>query len=63
MDLNRSYGRHCKFAAEGWDCVISNLVLHYIADLDAVYKNMHWTLKSGGIFLFNIEHPTFALSA
>lgn len=42
-----------------WDCVVSNLALHYIADLDRVFANVHRTLKTGGTFLFNIEHPSF----
>ena len=42
-----------------WDCVVSNLALHYIEDLDGVYRNVHRTLKPDGVFLFNIEHPTF----
>ncbi|MBQ2667789.1 MAG: class I SAM-dependent methyltransferase [Clostridia bacterium] len=47
------------YPAEAFDLVISNLVLHYIEDLDAVYRQVHRTLKAGGTFLFNIEHPTF----
>lgn len=42
-----------------YDLVISNLVLHYIADLEAIYKKVYNTLKPGGCFLFNIEHPVF----
>lgn len=42
-----------------WDCVISNLALHYIEDLGQVFQNVHKTLTPGGIFLFNIEHPVF----
>lgn len=42
-----------------YDLVISNLVLHYIADLDSVFKNVFSALKKGGYFLFNIEHPVF----
>ena len=42
-----------------WDCVVSNLALHYIENLDAVFQNVYRTLKPGGIFLFNIEHPAF----
>ena len=42
-----------------FDLVISNLVLHYIEDLETVYHLVCRTLKTGGIFLFNIEHPTF----
>lgn len=42
-----------------YDFVISNLVLHYIKDLETVYQNVYRTLKKGGHFLFNIEHPVF----
>lgn len=42
-----------------WDCVVSNLALHYIKDLDSVFQSVHKTLKKNGIFLFNIEHPCF----
>lgn len=42
-----------------WDCVVSNLALHYVANLDAVFANVRRTLRPGGVFLFNIEHPTF----
>ena len=47
------------YPAERYDLVISNLVLHYLEDLDAIYQRIHRTLKPGGVFLFNIEHPTF----
>ena len=42
-----------------WDCVVSNLALHYIADLDTVFGSVRRTLKKDGIFLFNMEHPVF----
>lgn len=47
------------YPAETYDLVISNLVLHYIADLEEVYRNVYQTLKKDGVFLFNIEHPVF----
>ena len=47
------------YPEETYDLVISNLVLHYLADLDSIYRCIHRTLKPGGVFLFNIEHPTF----
>ncbi len=47
------------YPKEKFDLVVSNLVLHYIEDLNAVYKNIYNTLKHGGTFLFNIEHPVF----
>ena len=47
------------YPENSYDCVISNLVLHYIDDLDAIYRNIYKTLKKNGVFLFNIEHPLF----
>ncbi len=47
------------YPAEKYDLVVSNLALHYIADLDTVFANVHKTLRHGGIFVMNIEHPTF----
>lgn len=42
-----------------YDFVISNLALHYIANLDLIFRKVFQTLKRDGIFLFNIEHPVF----
>lgn len=39
--------------------VFSNLVLHYVEDLTAVYRKVYQTLKPNGEFIFNIEHPVF----
>lgn len=47
------------YPKDAFDCVISNLVLHYIEDLNQVYKNVYRTLKKDGIFVLNIEHPSF----
>ena len=47
------------YPVDTYDLVVSNLVLHYIENLEEVYCLIHKTLKPGGIFLFNIEHPTF----
>lgn len=42
-----------------YDFVLANLVLHYIDNLETLYKSVYRTLKNDGIFLFNIEHPTY----
>ena len=42
-----------------WDFVVSNLALHYIEDLEEVFRKVFQTLKQDGVFLFNIEHPVF----
>lgn len=48
-----------EYSENEWDCVVSNLALHYIEDLESVFQKVHKTLKLGGTFLFNIEHPVF----
>lgn len=48
-----------EYPEQAWDCVISNLALHYIEDLESVFQRVHHTLKPGGTFIFNIEHPVF----
>jgi len=47
------------YPAEACDLVVSNLALHYVEDLEGVYRNVWRTLAPGGVFLFNIEHPVF----
>ena len=42
-----------------WDCVVSNLALHYIENIEDTFQKVYRTLKSDGTFLFNIEHPVF----
>ena len=42
-----------------WDCVVSNLALHYIENIELIFRMVHRTLKRDGVFLFNIEHPVF----
>ncbi len=48
-----------EYPKEAFDLVVSNLVLHYIADLESIYRKVYRTLRSGGDFLINIEHPAF----
>jgi len=47
------------YPVASYDCVISNLVLHYIADIEAIFCKVYSTLKTDGVFLLNIEHPIF----
>ncbi len=48
-----------EYPDRAWDVVVSNLALHYVADLEAVYRKVYRTLVPGGVFLLNIEHPVF----
>lgn len=47
------------YPSGAWDLVVSNLALHYVEDLDYIYRRIYRTLRPGGVFLMNIEHPTF----
>lgn len=42
---------------EGYDIIISRLVLHYIEDLDPLMEKIRAGLKDDGEFIFSIEHP------
>lgn len=48
-----------EYPENAWDCVVSNLALHYIENIELIFQKVHRTLKPNGIFLFNIEHPVF----
>ena len=39
-----------EYPTETWDCVVSNLALHYIEDLEPVFTSVYRTLKKGGTF-------------
>lgn len=46
-----------------WDCVISNLALHYIEDISQVFRKVHKTLKKMELFfsILNIRYLPRAL--
>lgn len=39
------------------DLVISGLALHYVADFSSVASHIATALRSGGSFVFSVEHP------
>lgn len=43
--------------AEQYDIVLSRFALHYLADLESVFKNVHRSLAVGGQFVFSVQHP------
>ncbi len=47
------------YPENAWDCVVSNLALHYIENIEKIFEKIHTTLKPNGVFIFNIEHPVF----
>lgn len=47
------------FSENQFDVVISSLAFHYLPDFPAIAKKVHRYLKSGGSFVFSVEHPVF----
>ncbi len=47
------------YPENSWDCVVSNLALHYVENIEDIFQKVYRTLKQDGTFLFNIEHPVF----
>jgi cyclopropane fatty-acyl-phospholipid synthase-like methyltransferase len=45
------------YPTQVFDLVISRLVLHYVKDVDAVFRQVHETLTDNGRFVFSVEHP------
>ncbi len=48
---------HWDYPVEAFDLVVARLVLHYVQDVEAVFKQIYRTLDHGGRFVFSVEHP------
>ncbi len=59
IEYRRAAIEDIDFAPESFDLVLSSLALHYVRDLDAAFARVFSVLKSGGDFVFSIEHPVF----
>lgn len=47
------------FADGSFDVVLSSLAFHYVADFEALARNIARWLRTGGDFVFSCEHPVF----
>lgn len=47
------------FKTGEFDIVISSLAFHYVKDFEILIKNISKWIKSGGDFVFSVEHPVF----
>lgn len=45
------------FPLEDVDIVASRFALHYIEEIEKLFKDIHRTLKEGGKFVFSVQHP------
>ena len=46
-----------EYPTEAFDLVVSRLVLHYIKDIDAIFRQIYRALTHRGRFVFSVEHP------
>jgi SAM-dependent methyltransferase len=49
--------------AASFDLVYSSLALHYIANLDGLFTQVHRSLVPGGSLVFSVEHPIYTAPA
>lgn len=45
------------YPQSAYDTVVSRLVFHYLEDVTTIFRQVHQALKSGGEFIFSVEHP------
>ncbi|TVY08845.1 class I SAM-dependent methyltransferase [Paenibacillus cremeus] len=47
------------FSNDQFDVVLSSLAFHYIESFEPICRKLFDCLKSGGAFIFSVEHPIF----
>ncbi|WP_461610882.1 class I SAM-dependent DNA methyltransferase [Cytobacillus kochii] len=45
------------FKKETDDCIFSQLTLHYLEDFKQICENIYNSLRTGGEFVFSVQHP------
>ncbi|WP_042374990.1 class I SAM-dependent methyltransferase [Neobacillus jeddahensis] len=45
------------YIADQFDIVTSRFAIHYVADIQTLFQNVHKTLKNNGKFVFSVQHP------
>lgn len=62
-DVRVSYERHdldtVELPTETFDIAYSSLALHYVVDIDRLFRTVHEALRPSGVFVFSIEHPIY----
>lgn len=48
-----------EFQENSWDIIMSSLAIHYVQNYEKLVENISQWLKTGGEFLFSVEHPVF----
>lgn len=55
--IERADLKNWSFPDKKFDLILSRLVLHYLEDLDQLFKTIHNHLTENGHFIFSVEHP------
>lgn len=55
--IEQAFMEDWTYPAGVYDLVISRLAIHYIEDVDSLFRNIYDTLKENGTFVFSVEHP------
>ncbi len=56
-ELTQSTLETFDFPKKSVDIVTSRLVIHYLKEVDQLFRDVHASLKDGGKFIFSIQHP------
>ncbi|MEO2210256.1 class I SAM-dependent methyltransferase [Paenibacillus amylolyticus] len=55
--IEQAFMEDWTYPAGAYDLVISRLAVHYIEDVESLFRNIYNTLKENGTFVFSVEHP------
>ena len=50
------------FQSENYNLVVSRLALHYLSELENIFKETHKSLAHNGRFIFSVQHPVLTSS-
>ncbi|MGB6406464.1 MAG: class I SAM-dependent methyltransferase [Planococcus donghaensis] len=56
-EITKSTMESFDFPQEHFDIVTSRLAIHYLIEVEEFFHNIHNSLKSGGQFVFSVQHP------
>ncbi|MTH53222.1 methyltransferase domain-containing protein [Bacillus mangrovi] len=60
--VERVFMEEYSYPMESFDLVVSQLAIHYCADIDSLFSSIIRTLKPGGRLVFSIQHPLLTSS-
>lgn len=55
--IEQSYLEEWTYPADTYDLAISRLAIHYVEDVDHLFRSVYGALKTNGSFIFSVEHP------